>query len=75
MALPAKKRPKSEKRKRATAHPFKKMHLISCPKCKKPIIPFHACLFCGTYKGKQILKLKLKKGKGRAKAKEDKNKK
>ena len=72
MALPTKKRPKGEKRKRAISYALKKINLIPCPKCKKPILPYHVCNFCGTYAGKEVLKLKFKKGKKGKKAKEEK---
>jgi len=72
MALPTKKRPKSEKRKRAATHALKKINLIFCPKCKKPLLPYHVCTFCGTYAGKEVLKLKFKKGKKREKEKKEK---
>lgn len=71
MALPSKKRPRSEKRKRKISYVLRKINLISCPKCKKPVLPYHICTFCGTYAGKDVLKLKFKKGK---KEKEKNNK-
>ena len=72
MALPTKKRPKGEKRKRAAFYALKKINLVFCPKCKKPILPYHACSFCGAYAGREVLKLKLKKDKKGKKVKEDK---
>lgn len=65
MALPSKKRPKSEKRKRAISYQLRKFNLISCPKCKKPVLPHHLCSFCGTYANKQILEIKIEKPKER----------
>jgi large subunit ribosomal protein L32 len=34
-----------------------KSNLAACPKCKKPVQPHHACKFCGTYAGRQVLKV------------------
>jgi len=61
MGLPSKKRPKSEKRKRATVNLLQKAKLTTCPKCKKAILPYHVCPYCGTYAGRQVLKLEIKK--------------
>jgi large subunit ribosomal protein L32 len=35
--------------------------LSSCPNCGAQLIPHHACPVCGTYKGRQVIKLKEKK--------------
>lgn len=32
----------------------------SNPECKKPVLPHHVCLACGTYKGKQVITIKEK---------------
>ena len=29
--------------------------LISCPKCKKPVLPHTVCKYCGFYKGKEVI--------------------
>ena len=71
MALPTKKRPKSEKRKRVFTYALKKISLVSCSKCKKAVLPYHACSFCGTYAGRDVLKLKIKKDKKKEKAKKE----
>lgn len=60
MALPSKKRPKSEKRKRKASFALKKLILTSCPKCGKGILPYHACPSCGTYASKEVLKFEIK---------------
>jgi large subunit ribosomal protein L32 len=60
MALPSKKRPRSEKRKRRAANRLKKMNLSPCPNCGKLIIPHRLCPFCKKYKGREIIKEKIK---------------
>ena len=75
MALPTKKRPKGERKKRAISYALKKINLISCSKCKKPILPYHICSFCGSYAGKEVLKLKFKKSKKGKKTKDNQTKK
>jgi large subunit ribosomal protein L32 len=61
MSVPAKRRPRSEKRKRAAHFALKKVKSVSCPKCKHPKMPHQACVFCGTYKGREVSKSKLDK--------------
>ncbi|MFN3301702.1 MAG: 50S ribosomal protein L32 [Patescibacteria group bacterium] len=63
MALPSKKRPKSEKRKRRAAKRLKKINFSICPNCGQPIKPYHLCPFCGKYKGREIIKGKISKKK------------
>jgi large subunit ribosomal protein L32 len=35
--------------------------LKKCPKCGKAVMPHVACSFCGSYKGKDVIKIKSKK--------------
>jgi len=37
--------------------------LTKCPKCSKPKMPHQVCPSCGSYQGKEIIKLKIKKKK------------
>lgn len=43
------------------------LNLSKCPQCGAPTLPHQACPSCGSYKGKQVIKLKEKKGKKRTK--------
>jgi len=63
MAVPRGKRTKSHKKQRALHLGLEAKELTVCPKCKKPVLPHHACSFCGIYAQKEILSLKTKKGK------------
>lgn len=63
MSVPKKKRTKSSVGKRRSHHALKKETLNKCPKCGKAIKPHQACSFCGTYKGKEVIKTKTKKTK------------
>lgn len=58
MGLQSQKRTKSSKRRRASHFAIKKINLNKCPKCQKPILPHHACGFCGIYNGRPALKIK-----------------
>ena len=63
MGLPGHRRTSSDKKKRAAHFALKAVSVNACPKCGKAVRPHRACAFCGTYKGKQVLKVekKLKK--------------
>ncbi|NQU77755.1 50S ribosomal protein L32 [Candidatus Falkowbacteria bacterium] len=71
MALPTQKHTKSRTRKRKPSLALKKTGFTKCPKCQKPILPHRACSFCGTYAGKQILKIKESKFDKKKKKKEE----
>lgn len=58
MGLPGKRLSRSSKRRRASHFAMKKQSFVVCPKCEKKVIPHRACTNCGTYKGREALKLK-----------------
>ena len=58
MGLPGHRRTSSHKRRRAAHFSLGKKQLALCQKCKKAVMPHHACAFCGTYAGRQVLKVK-----------------
>jgi len=57
MGLPGHRRTSSDKRRRAAQHGLKVSASTTCPKCGKTIRPHRACAFCGTYRGRQVLKV------------------
>jgi large subunit ribosomal protein L32 len=61
MGLPGHRRTSSDKRRRAAHFALEKVSLAHCSKCKKTVLPHHACGFCGTYDGKEVIKIKTKK--------------
>lgn len=61
MGLPGHRRTSSHKRRRASHFALGKKQLAECAKCKKTVQPHRACAFCGTYKGRQVLKAKASK--------------
>ncbi|MBU1145932.1 50S ribosomal protein L32 [Patescibacteria group bacterium] len=63
MALPGHRRTSSHKRRRAAHFALKKTNLSVCPKCKKPVMSHHACKSCGTYAGREVVKMKTPKKK------------
>lgn len=56
MALPSKKRPKSEKRNRRAANRLAKVAYIKCSGCQRPIRSHQVCPACGIYRGKEFIK-------------------
>lgn len=74
MALPTQKRSKSRKRIRQYQYRLKKKNLSTCPKCKKPILPHHACPFCGYYAGRQVIETSIEKKKKKKEKKEKQEK-
>jgi len=57
MALPGHRRTSSHKRRRASHFALKKITLVDCPKCKQSKLQHNACENCGSYSGRQVLKL------------------
>lgn len=55
MGLPGHRRTSSHKRRRAAHFALAETTFNACPKCKKPLRPHRACVFCGYYKGKSML--------------------
>lgn len=76
MPVPGKRRAQRRRKIRASHHALEKIHLSTCPKCQKPVLPHHVCEFCGYYKGHQWIKKesqalkKLQKKEKKKKAKE-----
>ncbi len=63
MGLPGHRRTSSHKRRRASHFALKKANLSVCPKCKKPVQPHRVCGFCGTYAGREAIKMQVAKKK------------
>ena len=55
MSVPVRRQTHGKTRLRRAHHGLKKMVLSICAKCKKTVKPHHACGFCGTYSGKQVV--------------------
>lgn len=57
MGLPGHRRTSGDKRRRLTHIALTATAATTCPKCKKTIRTHRACAFCGTYKGRQVVKV------------------
>ncbi|MEK7584433.1 MAG: 50S ribosomal protein L32 [Patescibacteria group bacterium] len=55
MGTPTKKRTSGQRKRRASHFALRSKSVRPCPKCKKPVLPHHACAFCGYYKGRQVM--------------------
>ena len=60
-ALPKRKKSKSRARNRLSHNALKPPALVLCPQCHSPILPHHACPTCGTYNGREVVKIEEKK--------------
>ena len=60
MGLPGHRRTSSHKHRRAAHFALKTATVSHCPKCGKAVRPHRACAFCGTYKGRQVIKVSRK---------------
>lgn len=57
MGVPKKRTSKSRRDKRRTHYKLTPPEVVLCPQCHEPKLPHHVCPHCGTYKGKEILKV------------------
>ncbi len=73
MSTPKKRHTRGRTGARQSHHALKAIKLIACKKCGTLILSHHMCATCGTYAGKEILKIVSKAEKAKAKA--DKHKK
>ncbi|MFA5113199.1 MAG: 50S ribosomal protein L32 [Candidatus Margulisiibacteriota bacterium] len=56
-------------KRRFSNYRLKSTNIGKCPQCGAPALPHQVCMNCGTYKGKQVIKLKEKKGEKKGKQK------
>ena len=61
MAVPFRRTSKTKKRMRRTHLKKEVGALTTCPKCGATIQPHRACMACGFYKGKDVLKKEVAK--------------
>jgi len=63
MSVPKKRRTPGSAGRRRSHHALATVTLTKCTQCGRSIRPHTACMFCGTYKGKEVIKIKEKKKK------------
>lgn len=59
--LPKRRHTNSRQGKRRSHHALLRVGLIPCPQCRQPKRPHVACPNCGTYRGRQIVRIKQKR--------------
>ena len=57
MAVPFRKVSNTRGRKRRTHYKISENATVKCPKCGAEVRPHRVCLACGTYKGKEKLRV------------------
>jgi len=57
MAVPKRRTSLARKRKRRSHLALVAPNLDKCPKCLEPKQPHRACLACGTYKGREVVRV------------------
>ncbi|MBI2624232.1 50S ribosomal protein L32 [Candidatus Parcubacteria bacterium] len=55
MGTPTQKHTKSRRDKRRFQLRLTPQQLSTCPKCGRPRLSHTACLYCGTYKGREVV--------------------
>lgn len=55
MALPARHHSRSRVNKGRSHMALKPLNLIKCPHCGRKILSHRVCLYCGYYKGQEII--------------------
>jgi len=58
MTVPKKKRTKGSRGKRRSHDAKQAANYQTCPKCGAAKLPHRACINCGMYKDKQVIKIK-----------------
>ena len=56
-ALPKRKKSKARAGNRLSHNAAKPPALDECPQCHSPKMPHHACPTCGTYNGREVIKV------------------
>jgi large subunit ribosomal protein L32 len=59
--LPKHKAPKSRKGDRRSHDALSLPSVDNCPQCHSPKRAHHVCLTCGTYMGREVVKVETKK--------------
>jgi large subunit ribosomal protein L32 len=59
--LPKRKKSKSRAASRLSHNALKPPATELCPQCHSPKLPHHACPTCGTYNGREVVKIEAKK--------------
>lgn len=67
MGLPSHHHSSSRRDRRRAHHALKQTNILTCSKCKAPVLPHIACKNCGSYNGKLVLSVGTKEKKSKEK--------
>ncbi len=67
MPVPKKRHSNTRTNRRRANWKVVPKNMGKCPACGAPILAHRACSSCGSYKGRQVIKIKVKKGKSKEK--------
>lgn len=68
MGTPKQRHTRGRTGKRRSHHALGAIRLVKCSKCGARVLPHHICGICGTYAGKEVLKIISKAEKAKEKA-------
>ncbi len=58
MAVPKQRQSKSRRNKRRAQHDkITAPNLTPCPNCGEPKIPHRVCVYCGEYRGREVMEV------------------
>lgn len=61
MSVPKRRQTSSRGKKRRIHQKLNSTKYSKCNQCGKPVLPHHACKFCGNYNGKKIIETNFDK--------------
>ncbi len=73
MGTPKQRHTRGRTGKRRSHHALGHLRLVNCAKCGSAVLPHHICMVCGTYAGKEMLKIVSRAEKAKEKTKEHKH--
>lgn len=65
MGLPSHRHTSSRRDRRRAHHALGETKILTCAKCKAPILSHQVCKTCGNYNGRVVLAIKAKKTKNK----------
>jgi large subunit ribosomal protein L32 len=60
MAVPKKRTSHSKRNMRRAHDSLDRTYSVICPNCGEPMLRHRACMSCGQYRGRQVIKMKTK---------------
>lgn len=58
MGVPVKKHTSGRRKRRSSHLALKAKTFSNCTKCSQPVLPHHACNFCGNYNGRTAIAIR-----------------